>query len=73
MTLAAILAFLAAHWAEVLVVFGALHVIAVTIVNATPTDTDNKVLAVLHRILVLVADVIPNTKTGSVPGEKPTD
>lgn len=62
-----ILAFLAANWAEVVVVFGALHVIAVAIVNKTPTDIDNKLLAVAHKVLVALADVIPNTKTGKVP------
>jgi hypothetical protein len=69
MNLAAVIAFVTEYWAEIVAVLAALHAIAVVIVNATPTETDNKILATLHKVLVIVADVIPNTKTGKTPGE----
>lgn len=41
----------------------AVEVVAVQIVNMTPTTVDNKVLAVLHKALVFVANLVPNAKT----------
>lgn len=56
-------AWLSANWSEVLAVLFAVEVVAVQIVNLTPTKVDNKVLDVLHTALVFVANLVPNTKT----------
>jgi Na+-transporting NADH:ubiquinone oxidoreductase subunit NqrC len=54
---------LTANWAEVIAILFAIEVVAVQIVNLTPTNVDNKVLDKLHSILVFVANIVPNTKT----------
>lgn len=58
---------LTANWAEVLAVLFAVEVVAVQIVNLTPTEVDNKVLAAIHKVLVFIANIVPNTKTGTPP------
>lgn len=67
--LTAIIAFLAVNWGEIIAFLFAVHAAAVYVVNATPTDIDNKALAVFHKVIVFLADFIPNTKTGKVPGQ----
>lgn len=56
-------AWLSTNWTEVLAVLFAIEVVAVQIVNLTPTTVDNKVLAFFHKALVLLANIVPNTKT----------
>jgi hypothetical protein len=36
------LAFLATHWTEIVAIGGALHLLALAIINATPTPRDNE-------------------------------
>lgn len=66
--LTTVYSFVIAHWSVIISFLFALHAAAVIIVNATPTEIDNKVLAVVHRILVFLADLVPNTKTGTTAG-----
>lgn len=54
---------LVANAETVLAIAFAVEVVAVQIVNLTPTTVDNKVLAVLHKALVFVANIVPNAKT----------
>lgn len=63
--LATIWAWLAANWDTLLATAFAIEVVAVTLVNLTPTPVDNKVLVGIHRMLVAVANIIPNTKVTS--------
>jgi len=44
----------AAHWVEVLGVVGGLHAVAKVIVNLTPTETDNKILASIEKLVRFV-------------------
>lgn len=56
-------AWLTANWSEVIAILFAIEVVAVQIVNLTPTNVDNKVLDTLHTALVFIANLVPNTKT----------
>jgi hypothetical protein len=61
-----LLDFLMWLWSHVDVVFGvlfALEVTAVTVVNLTPTTVDNRVLKAVHKVLVTLANIVPNART----------
>ncbi|WP_313196202.1 hypothetical protein [Shinella zoogloeoides] len=62
-TIQAIFEWLMANADTVLAIAFAVEVVAVQIVNLTPTTVDNKVLAVFHKALVFVANIVPNAKT----------
>lgn len=56
--------FIVAHWAELLAIAFAVEVVAVQIVNLLPKDSPaNSWLAVFHKVLVFVANIVPNAKT----------
>jgi hypothetical protein len=59
--------FVVLYWAEIVAVFTAVNVIAIAIVNATPNQTDNAILDGVRKVLVIVANIIPNTKPASPP------
>lgn len=61
-TLALIWAWLVANWDSLLAVAFTIEVAAVTIVNLTPTPVDNRILVAVHKVLVMVANIVPNTK-----------
>lgn len=63
----AIYNFVLTYWAEIVAVFTALNVAAIAIVNATPNETDNAILDGVRKVLVVVANIIPNTKPGATP------
>ncbi|MRN66401.1 hypothetical protein GJU92_07895 [Brucella sp. 10RB9213] len=53
-------------WSHVDALFGvlfALEVAAVTIVNMTPTSVDNRILRSFHKVLVALANIVPNART----------
>ncbi len=54
---------LTANWDTLMAIAFAVEVVAVQIVNLTPTQVDNKVLAVFHKGLVFLANIVPNAKT----------
>ncbi|MBA8799239.1 MULTISPECIES: hypothetical protein [Rhizobium/Agrobacterium group] len=55
-------AWLLSNWETLLAIAFAVEVVAVQIVNLTPTPVDNKALVALHKVLVFVANIVPNTK-----------
>lgn len=62
--------FIADHLVEIVAVLGALHTIALVIVNATPTPKDNEALAKLYRVVELIAGFItPKAKEADKPEE----
>lgn len=63
--LIAVYNFVVLYWAELVAVFTAVNVVAIAIVNATPSTVDNAVLDTVRKVLVVVANIIPNTKPGS--------
>lgn len=61
-TALAIWAWLLANADSILAALFAIEVVAVSIVNLTPTEVDNKILAKVHAALVWVANIVPNAK-----------
>ncbi len=55
-------AWLLSNWETLLAIAFAVEVVVVQIVNLTPTPVDNKALVALHKVLVFVANIVPNTK-----------
>jgi hypothetical protein len=52
------LAFLAAHWTEIVAIGGALHLLALAIINATPTPRDNELYGKFYRVLEMLAGLV---------------
>jgi hypothetical protein len=62
-TLLDFLMWLCSHVDVVFGVLFALEVTAVTVVNLTPTTVDNRVLKAVHKVLVTLANIVPNART----------
>ena len=52
------LAFLATHWTEIVAIWGALHLLALAIINATPTPRDNELYGKFYRVLEMLAGLV---------------
>lgn len=46
------------NWAEIAGILAALHVLALAIVNATPTPKDDELYAKVYRIIEIVAGIV---------------
>ncbi len=55
--------YVVANAATLLAIAFAIEVAAVQIVNLTPTDVDNKIVAGIRKVLVFIANIVPNAKT----------
>ena len=54
----AALAFLAAHWVDIVALGAALHGLALVIVNITPTPVDNQVYGKLYKVIEVLAGIV---------------
>lgn len=50
--------FLTTHWTEIVAIGGALHLLALAIINATPTPRDNELYGKFYRVLEIIAGLV---------------
>lgn len=55
------LTYLMHNWAEVAGILAALHVLALAIVNATPTPKDDEIYGKLYKVIEIIAGIISKT------------
>jgi len=53
--------YLSENWAEIAGVLAALHVLALAIVNATPTPKDDELYAKMYKVIEVIAGIITRT------------
>lgn len=53
--------YLSDNWAEIAGVLGALHVLALAIVNVTPTPKDDEIYGKLYKVIEVIAGIITRT------------
>ena len=53
--------YLSENWAEVAGILAAVHVLALAIVNATPTPRDDEFYGKLYKVVEIIAGVITKT------------
>ena len=56
--MAALIAFVTTHWAEIVALGAAIHAAALIIVNLTPSETDNTVYNKVYKIIEVLAGII---------------
>ena len=49
------------NWAEVAGVLAAVHVLALAIVNATPTPRDDELYGKLYKVIEVIAGIVSKT------------
>ena len=55
------LQYLLNNWAEVAGIVGALHILALAIVNVTPTPKDNEIYGKVYKVIEMIAGIISKT------------
>ena len=53
--------YLAEYWAEVAGILAALHVLALAVVNATPTPKDDEIYGKLYKVIEVIAGIVTKT------------
>ena len=53
--------YLAENWAEVAGILAALHVLALAVVNATPTPRDDEIYGKLYKVIEVIAGIVTRT------------
>jgi hypothetical protein len=53
--------YLSENWTEVAGILAAVHVLALAIVNATPTPRDDELYGKLYKVVEIIAGVITKT------------
>jgi len=53
--------YLAENWAEVAGILAALHVLALAVVNATPTPKDDEIYGKLYKVIEVIAGIVTRT------------
>ena len=53
--------YLAENWAEVAGILAALHVLALAVVNATPTPKDDEIYGKLYKVVEVIAGIVTKT------------
>lgn len=56
--MSAALAFIVAHWVDIVAVGAAIHGLALVIVNLTPSETDNKIYNKVYKVIEVAAGLI---------------
>jgi|DEB0MinimDraft_3_1074331.scaffolds.fasta_scaffold481996_1 hypothetical protein len=56
--MAAALAFIAAHWVDIVALGAALHGLALVIINITPTPVDNRIYAKFYKVIEVMAGIV---------------
>jgi hypothetical protein len=52
------IAFITTHWTEILAIGSAVHLLALAIINATPTPRDNEFYGKLYRVIEVIAGLV---------------
>jgi hypothetical protein len=60
---------LISNWEMILAVFGALHILALAIVNITPTPRDDEIYGKVYRVFEVIGGVVSKTAK-EWPGER---
>lgn len=55
------LQYLLNNWAEVAGIAGALHLLALAIVNLTPTPKDDEIYGKVYKVIEMIAGIISKT------------
>ena len=55
------LEYLLNNWAEVAGIAGALHILALAIVNMTPTPKDDEIYGKVYRVVEMIAGIVSKT------------
>lgn len=53
--------YLSENWAEVAGILGALHLLALAVVNATPTPKDDEIYGKLYKVIEVIAGIVTKT------------
>ena len=53
--------YLSENWAEVAGILAAVHVLALAIVNATPTPRDDELYGKLYKVVEIIACIVTKT------------
>ena len=59
--MSALIAFVVAHWVDILAIGAGLHSLALVIVNLTPSKTDDEVYNKIYKVIELIAGIITKT------------
>lgn len=55
------LQYLLNNWAEVAGIAGALHILALAIVNLTPTPKDDEIYGKVYKVVEMIAGIVSKT------------
>jgi len=55
------LEYLLNNWAEVAGIAGALHILALAIVNLTPTPKDDEIYGKVYKVIEMIAGIVSKT------------
>jgi hypothetical protein len=55
------LQYLLNNWAEVAGIAGALHILALAIVNLTPTPKDDEIYGKVYKVIEMIAGIVSKT------------
>jgi len=55
------LQYLLNNWAEVAGIAGALHILALAIVNLTPTPKDDEIYGKFYKVIEMIAGIVSKT------------
>jgi len=55
------LEYLLNNWAEVAGIAGALHILALAVVNLTPTPKDDEIYGKVYKVIEMIAGIISRT------------
>ena len=55
------LEYLLNNWAEVAGIAGALHILALAIVNMTPTPKDDEIYGKVYKVIEMIAGIVSKT------------
>jgi len=53
--------YLSNNWAEVAGILAAVHVLALAVVNATPTPRDDEIYGKLYKVVEVIAGIVTKT------------
>jgi hypothetical protein len=55
------LEYLLNNWAEVAGIAGALHILALAVVNLTPTPKDDEIYGKVYKVIEMIAGIVSKT------------
>jgi|DEB0MinimDraft_6_1074348.scaffolds.fasta_scaffold21713_2 hypothetical protein len=54
----AVIAFIAAHWVDIIAIGAAAHALALVIVNTTPTPKDDELYGKFYKFIEVIAGIV---------------